>query len=201
MSPIRVGIIGLSAKSPDQALGAWAVKSILPSLRASPKYEVVALCNSSVEAARRSVEFHGLPAATRTYDSPESIAADPDVDLIIVSVSVDKHRHLALPALAARKNVYVEWPLGRTVAEAEEMAGLAEASGLRTVVGSQANADRLLVRLKEVIERGDIGEVKTTTVVGTLPVMPPQFWTQGLEQWLDLEGGANVFHVIFGHCE
>ncbi|KAF6818013.1 oxidoreductase family protein [Colletotrichum sojae] len=199
MSPIRVGIIGLSAKSSDEALGAWAVKSILPSLRNSPKYEVVALCNSSLEAAQRSIEFHDLPKETRTYDNPESMAADPDVDLVVVSVSVEKHHHLALPAIAAGKDLFVEWPLGRTVAEAEEMAALAAKANIRTVVGAQAIADPVLVKLKEVIERGDIGEVRSTAVVGTLPDIPPQFWVKGLEQWLDLDRGANVFHVIFGH--
>ena len=48
------------------------------------------------------------------------------------------HRELTLPALKAKKDVFVEWPLGRTLAEAEEMAALAKSMGVRTMVGLQA---------------------------------------------------------------
>ena len=48
------------------------------------------------------------------------------------------HRQLTLPALKAKKDVFVEWPLGRTLAEAEEMAALAKSMGVKTVVGLQA---------------------------------------------------------------
>src|SRR5579863_8135291 len=47
---------------------------------------------------------------------------DDRIDLITISVKVPAHRELVLAALNAGKAVYCEAPLGRTVAEAEEMA-------------------------------------------------------------------------------
>jgi predicted dehydrogenase len=61
MGPIRIGIIGLSP-------GAWAANAHLPYLQSSDsKYEIVAVCNSSVESAAKSVKELKLPGEVRTY--------------------------------------------------------------------------------------------------------------------------------------
>ncbi|GKT91178.1 oxidoreductase family protein [Colletotrichum tofieldiae] len=199
MAPTRVGIIGLSAKGPDMGPGAWATIAILPSFQNSQEYEIVALCNSSVEAARRSIEMHKLPSSTKAYGDVEKLAKDSDVDLVVVSVVVTKHLELALPALAAKKQVFVEWPLGASVAEAEELTQLAKANGLKTIVGLQGRGDVLTVKLRELIESGEIGDILNTSVVGTLPYFPPSFWVEGAEYYLDIKSGGNMFHIGFGH--
>lgn len=51
-----------------------------------------------------------MPKA-KAYSSAEYIAKDPDVDLVVISVKLPFHRDLALPALKAGKDVFVEWPL------------------------------------------------------------------------------------------
>ena len=78
MEPIRVGIIGLSAR----ASTAWASKAHLPYLIASNgKYEITALCNSSVDAAQAAVNAYELPSSTKAYGDPQALANDPDVGL------------------------------------------------------------------------------------------------------------------------
>ncbi|KAK6217222.1 oxidoreductase [Colletotrichum tabaci] len=199
MAPTRVGIVGLSTKGPGFVPGAWATLTILPSIQNSPEYEIVALCNSSVEAARRSIAMHGLPSSTKAYEDIRELAGDADVDLVVVSVGVSKHLELAVPALAAKKKIYIEWPLGASVAEAEKLAGLAEADGLQTIVGLQGRSDSLTVKLREIVESGEIGDLLSTSVVGTLLNNPPSYWVEGAEYYLDIKSGANMFHIGFGH--
>ncbi|KAK2033299.1 oxidoreductase family protein [Colletotrichum zoysiae] len=199
MAPTRVGIIGLSAKDALRGPGAWAAVAILPSLQNSPDYEIVALCNSSVEAARRSIEMHKLPSSTKAYTDADELANDPDVDLVIVSIVVTKHLDLALPAIAAKKRVFVEWPLGASVAEAEKLTQLAEASGLETIVGLQGRGDALTVKLKEVLKSGEIGDILNVSVVSALPYFPPSIWVEGVEYYADIKSGGNAFHIGFGH--
>ena len=56
---------------------------------------------------------------------------------------VPEHRAIVLAALAAGKHVYCEWPLGRDVAEAQEMADAARKAGIHVVIGLQGeNSDR-----------------------------------------------------------
>ena len=52
------------------------------------------------------------------------MAADPDVDLLVVCVWVPGHRDLVMAGLQAGKAVLCEWPLGANLPEAEEMAEL-----------------------------------------------------------------------------
>ena len=64
MSPIRVGLIGLSAS----AKTSWAANAHLPYLMSSQsKYTITALCNSSIVAAKAAIEAFDLPASTKAY--------------------------------------------------------------------------------------------------------------------------------------
>lgn len=78
MSPIRVGMIGLSARTKTS----WASNAHLPYLKASnDKYVITALCNSSVSAAQAAIEAYNFPASTKAYGSPEDLANDGEVCL------------------------------------------------------------------------------------------------------------------------
>ena len=57
------------------------------------------------------------------------------------------HKQLALPALHAKKDVFVEWPLGNGLAEAEELAALAKKQGVKTVVGLQGRLQPPIVKV------------------------------------------------------
>src|SRR4029077_17961613 len=60
--------------------------------------------------------------ADRWFDDPFAMIRDDRIDLITIAVNVPAHRDLVQAALSAGKAVYCEAPLGRIVAEAEEMA-------------------------------------------------------------------------------
>lgn len=73
---IRIGLIGLSAK----AKTSWASSAYLPYLQASGgKFVITALCNSSITAAQSTIEAYKLPANTKAYGDPQSLAEDPEV--------------------------------------------------------------------------------------------------------------------------
>lgn len=48
------------------------------------------------------------------------------------------HKELTMPALHAKKDVFVEWPLGNGLAEAEEMAAFAKKQGVKAYVCLQS---------------------------------------------------------------
>jgi predicted dehydrogenase len=129
--PIRVGIIGLSAS------GGWAAAAHVPALRALRGYELRALAASSPEKAAAAARAHDVPLA---FGSPDELAACEEVDLVVVTVRVPYHAELVRPAISAGKAVLCEWPLGRTLAEARELAESARARGLLTAVGLQARS-------------------------------------------------------------
>ncbi|CAO2648119.1 Nn.00g090410.m01.CDS01 [Neocucurbitaria sp. VM-36] len=201
MAPIRVGLIGLSSAtnhSPSMGIG-WAAHAHLPYLLASPQYEVAALCNSDVKSAQVAVQRHKLPATTKTYGSPEDLAKDPDVDLVVCCVRVDRHYELVMPSLRAGKHVFVEWPLASNLQQAEEMLATAKQSGSKTIVGLQARASPVIQKTKELIESKAIGDLLSSTLIYDTgfagDVEPPT-----IDYQTKKEVGGSVFNILFGHA-
>src|SRR3954462_9855303 len=98
-SKLGVGIIGV-----NPAWG-WAATAHIPALRALPNYEVRALSAASPEAARAAGEAFGVVAVFSHHDE---LVAQPDVNVVAVTVKVPHHRELVSAALAAGKAVYGE---------------------------------------------------------------------------------------------
>ncbi|CAJ2514135.1 Uu.00g022540.m01.CDS01 [Anthostomella pinea] len=202
MAPIRVGIIGLRAGYVDKGimgnLGHWAFIGHLRSIQAMPgDYEIVAVCNSTVESAQKAIDGYGLPA--KAYGGPDDIAKDPRVELVVVAVNVEKHFELAKPAIENKKDVFVEWPLGATLKQSEELTRMAASAGVKTMVGVQARADPMVVKLKEILASGKIGRVVSTSVVINSSFAPMDAWVEGAEYYLGIESGGNEYSIGFGH--
>jgi predicted dehydrogenase len=195
MAPIRIGFIGLSA-SP----GAWANIAHLPYLSQSSKYKIVALANSSIEAAEAAIKAHSLPSDVKAYGSPEDIAADNNVDMVVVSVNVAQHYKLVKPALEAGKMAYVEWPLGNNTAEAEELVHIAQGKNVRTVIGLQGRQSNLTRTVKKIVDSGKLGKVLSSNVIAESGSMDTEIPAK-YKYFLDSKVGGNSFTILFAHCE
>ncbi|KAI0159660.1 oxidoreductase [Xylariaceae sp. FL1272] len=215
MAPTRVAIVGLKPRPAEVhrwandsndgkvdisgQLGFWAVKAHLPALQSMPEnYDIVAVCNSTIDSAALAIEQYGLTSA-KPYGNPDDLAADSNVDLVVISVNVRKHFELAKPALEKKKDVFVEWPLGASVAQAEELTQLAARMGVRTSVGVQARADPLIVKLKEIVESDQLGNILSSSVLVNSSFLPLSGWIEGAEYYLNHDSGGNELLIYFGH--
>ena len=165
MPPVRVGIVGLSSKP-----GAWATLAHLPRLANSPNYQIVAVCNSSIASTKAAIKALGLPESTKAYDTYDSLAADPDVDLYVVSTRADTHYDVAMPALKAGRNVYIEWPLAATTKQAKEMADMAREKKVKTIIGLQGRMAPTVLKVKELIDTGVLGDIHSVNYQGAIHV-------------------------------
>src|SRR5258706_13076591 len=98
-STLGVGIIGVSP------VRGWAAAAHIPALRALPNYELRALSARSAESARAAGDVFGVSAV---FSDHEQLVAQPDIDVVAVTVKVPRHRELVTAALAAGKAVYGE---------------------------------------------------------------------------------------------
>lgn len=195
MAPIKIGLIGLTATP-----GAWANQAHLPYLSHTSKYKIVALANSSVASAEAAIKEHNLPAHVKAYGSPADIAADPNVDMVVVSVSVTKHYELVKPALEAGKTAYVEWPLACNTAQAEELTELAKRKNVKTLVGLQGRQSNITRTLKEIVASGKLGKVLSSTVVAESGLFDNEIPAK-YKYFTEAKNGANNYTVLFGHCQ
>jgi predicted dehydrogenase len=189
---IRVGIVGATL---TQGGSGWGANAHVPALKALPGYELKAVCTAHEDTAKASAAAFG---AERAFHRFSDMAAHPEVDLIVVCVRVPGHRDLVMAGLQAGKAVACEWPLGRTLAEAEEMAGLARQRALPTIVGLQARSDPAVLYARDLVQAGHIGEVLTASLTAFVPAVlqrgPGRIW-QGLRA-----NGANTLTIAGGHA-
>src|SRR5690606_30237246 len=187
---IRVGIVGLNPGIH------WAAMAHMPALAAlAHDYEVVGVANTSLASAQRAAEAFGLRHAFR---NAQALVDSPEVDLVAITVKVPHHHALVTAALNAGKHVYCEWPLGNGLAEARELSGLAQASGVVAAVGTQMRVAPEVEHLRQLIADGYVGQVLSTTLVGSGGQWTGQ--TDAAHAYLeDVRNGATLLSIPLGH--
>jgi predicted dehydrogenase len=97
------------------------------------------------------------PGVRTTRDYTEVLASD--VDAVVIATPVSTHHRLAIDALNADKHVLVEKPLAATVAEATDIAELAEKRRLAAMVGHTFQFNPAVNVVRELIACGELGRV------------------------------------------
>lgn len=96
--------------------------------------------------------------------------------------------------------MYVEWPLGRSLADAEKLLALKNSSGVKNaIVGLQARQAPIINQTKEIIKSGKIGKVLSSTW-NSQAHHGGGSTTEGLQYLLDREKGGNLLTIHFGHA-
>ena len=70
-----------------------------------------------------------------------------------------------MPALHAKKSVFVEWPLAHSLQDAEELAALAKKQGVKTAVGLQMRLLPSVQKAKSIIDSGALGRITGTSLI------------------------------------
>jgi predicted dehydrogenase len=114
------------------------------------------LCDLSPDLLSEAAPRHPQARTTTRFDE---MLADPEVDAIVIATPVATHYELAKQALLAGKHVFVEKPQAQSSADAEELTALAQESGLVLMPGYLLLYHPAVSRLKELIDRGELGDV------------------------------------------
>ncbi len=121
-------------------------------------------------------EFSKLYPDKRLFSTPEELVDDPDVDAVVIGLPNVHHHPLAMRAMEQGKHVLVEKPMAMTVAEAEEMAALAQRKGVSLMVAHMWRFDREARALREVVDSGRLGELVKTKSYGIHENWGPAGW-------------------------
>ena len=111
----------------------------------------------------RKEQAQDLPAAgmgARILERWEDAVNDPEIDLIDICLPDNLHYDVAKAALLAGKHVFCEKPLADTADEARELAEIARQKGVITRVGHAFPRNPIHDRAKEIIDAGEIGDIK-----------------------------------------
>jgi predicted dehydrogenase len=143
---LRVGIVGA---------GHWAQDAHIPGFRSCEEVDLVAICDIDRGRAERVASEAGIP---RWYRTAEEMLAAERLGLVSVVTPDDSHPADVRAAIAAGAHVLCEKPLAVTIEDARALARAADAAGVRTKIGFTFRAAPTVMRLREIVASGELGE-------------------------------------------
>lgn len=146
-TPVRIGVVGC---------GYWG-PNLIRNLRSLPDCEMRMMCD--VQQGRLTHLKTLYPEVQSSTDYP-AMLADGGLDAVAIATPVGRHHEMAKAALLAGKHVFIEKPMARSSAECEELITLARSKGLVLMVGHTFLYSAPVRRIKEIIDAGDIGQVR-----------------------------------------
>lgn len=145
MNQVKVGIVGTSW---------WADSMFLPALKTHTYGRVTAACGRDRE---RAEVFAAKWDIAEVFDDYESLIQSAAVDALIVVTQNDSHYPIVMKALEKGLHVLCEKPLGLNYQQAEQMANLAQAKGVKHMVPFTYRFMPTTRYIHELISEGYIG--------------------------------------------
>lgn len=143
---VRVGVIGTGAISQVVHVPIFAERGDV---------ELIALSDADSHKAEALSNRFGVPLV---LDADALIRHD-DVDAVVICTPNDLHEEMAIAALEAGKDVFVERPLATTSAGAARVVDVADRTGRVLVVGMPHRFRPGVVALRSFVAGGELGEV------------------------------------------
>ena len=129
----------------------------LTGARASADLEVVAVASRELASAERYAREQGIDRAHGSY---EALLADPDIDVVYISLPNSLHVEWTVRALEAGKHVLCEKPLSRRAAQVGPAFDIAEREGMLLMEAFMYRHNPQTRRLVELIAAGAVGRVR-----------------------------------------
>ncbi len=134
---------------------------------------IVAVCDLSAHRVVEGQKFVddaytkklGKPyTGTRGYADYRELLRSKDIDAVLISTPDHQHARLAVAAVKAGKDVYLQKPASLTIVEGRTMVNAVNASGRIVQIGSQQRSWKQFARAAELVRNGRIGTVQRVEI-------------------------------------
>ena len=143
-------------------LGAARINErLLPAIVEATNARLVAIASRrSGAAAQTLAQFAPHQQNVQTYDSPEALLDDAEVEAVYLPLANHEHAEWALRAIERGKHVLCEKPMALTVADIEAIKAAASQHKVMVMEGFMYRFHPQHARVQELIRLGTIGEVR-----------------------------------------
>ena len=144
---LNIGVVGC---------GYWG-PNLIRNFRSLADCRMRTICDASEARLKHLKSLYPEVEAETKY---ETLLNDTTLDAIVIATPVKHHFPMALSSLQAGKHTFIEKPLAASVAQCEELVALAQKQGLTLMVGHTFLYSPAVRKMKEIVDRGDIGEIR-----------------------------------------
>ncbi|MBR4666660.1 MAG: Gfo/Idh/MocA family oxidoreductase [Lentisphaeria bacterium] len=150
----------------------FGVIGVNPRLRANfiyanfprEKAELAAVCDHDPEMVEVFRKTYPEFAEVKVYADYKDLIEDPGVQAVFIAVRDQYHEEMAVAALEAGKSVYLEKPMAITIEGCDRILETAYRTGSRLMVGHNMRYMDFVLKMKEIIDSGVIGEIQSVWV-------------------------------------
>jgi predicted dehydrogenase len=144
---LKVGVVGC---------GYWG-PNLIRNFSTLPDCELRLMCDLNNERLKHMKSLYPAVEAHQDFDHMLNGAG---LDAVVIATSVATHFKMAKASLLSGKHVFIEKPMASSAEECEELIEIAQRNGLVLMVGHTFLYSSPIRRIKELIDRGDIGEIR-----------------------------------------
>jgi predicted dehydrogenase len=163
------------------------LKKVLPAMQLGESTTVVAIASRDLAKAKQAAAALNIPTA---YGSYEELLADPNVDAIYNPLPNQFHVPWTIKAAEAGKHVLCEKPISLTAAEAKTLLEVRARTGVKISEAFMIRSFPQWLRLRELLDEGRIGELRSITGVFSYFNVNPQNIRNQVES-----GGGGVYDI------
>ncbi|CAL9732511.1 galactose/lactose metabolism regulatory protein Gal80p [Monosporozyma unispora] len=202
---IKIGMIGFSLQN------TWAIKTHYPAIQQlSSNFQITALFNESLDESLQTIRQLKLENAT-AFPSLESFILSSNIDMILVAIH-DKNYDPLIAELVANvqqlkfipnhnqiKYIFLDWPLNCSIEQVEYLVQETAKLDIQTVTSLQGRKSPYVMRAKDLIAEGSIGEINSIEIAGNgawygyeRPIKSPSYL-------YDMSNGKDLVSNAFAH--
>ena len=150
-SDIRLAVVGFNGQG----------KSHIEGFRKIPGVRVVGLCDvDSAVLDREAVKFKDRNEAIATYSDVRKLLENKDIDAISIATPNHSHALIAIWAIQAGKDVYVEKPVSHNVSEGRRIVEAARKHKRMVQTGTQSRSNPGVREAIQFLHDGGLGKIK-----------------------------------------
>jgi len=186
MDKVGVGVLGL---------GFMATRVHLPALRKITEAELVAVSSRSPEKAKEFGEKFG---AEVYYTDYREMLRNPKVDVVFLCLPPGHVASIGLEVAKAGKHAVLECPVAETLEQADRLIEAEKKAGVRLMPGLCLHFTPSFVKVKELIDEGEIGAPVIVYFVEFVPAAAlAKQWEPGSWIWNREKGGPVPTMSVF----
>ena len=143
---VKMGVIGCGYWGPNLIRNLFEIKEA----------DVLYCCDLVESRLQLIRDRYPKIIITRDY---KDILTDTNIDAVIIATPADTHYRIAKEFLLKGKHVFVEKPITFDVSQAEDLVDVSRKVGKILMVGHTFEYNPAVIKAKEYIEKGELGEV------------------------------------------
>jgi predicted dehydrogenase len=147
---INIGMIGVGGRGSD------LIRWVMDVGKTTRPAQIVAVCDVYRKRANKAKEVSGAEMATLDY---RELLSRKDIDAVVIATPDHWHAPIAIEAMKAGKDIYLEKPMTHTVEEAKTVYETQKATGRIVQVGSHTTSSDQWWKARKAIEDGMIGQL------------------------------------------